>query len=178
MQNAHLTFLRSMIGIPLNKQGHIYLMSTTKKQPIVFKVALDVPWNDWPEELDEHRTAALLSVLYNIEGTVASDINSITSLILSGNHNVLVAAKLSDGFPFFLHHFPSSVYASSAYLFVISEDSFITFLKILKVEYHCRCLSLHINESHLSGFQKFGFSKEYPDIRTVKKLISKTRKPK
>jgi hypothetical protein len=153
-------------------------MSASKKQPIVFRAALDVPWNDWPEELVEERAVDLLSALQKIEGEVSTDINSITSSILSCKHNILVAAKLPDGFPLFLRHFPSSVYASNAFLFVISEDCFVKLLKILRIERSCRCLSFFVEESHLSGFQKFSVSKEYPDIRTVKKLISKNKKPK
>lgn len=150
-------------------------MTAGKNQVPIFKAALDVPWNDWPEDLDESKAQMLSSVLAKVDSDFSTNINDVTSSVLSNHHNVIVAVKLSDGFPFFLRHIPSTVFVSNAFLFVLGAKAFSDLLIQLDIKQSTRCLSVHVDESRLFEFPKYCISQEYPAIKTVKKLISKNK---
>lgn len=141
-----------------------------KKQ--VFKAALDVPWREWPEVVTEDAASSLINIISSHQQDHSTDINTITSQVSSGTHNCVVAAKLKDGFPFFVRHIPPCVYSSNGFLFVMEESDFVKLLESMNIVKSCRVLSFKVSLEQLSLFKPFCMSSEYSaDVALMKKLI-------
>lgn len=148
-----------------------------KKPVAVFKAALDAPWAEWPDQIiHEEKLQSLCSILSKSATSFATSINSVTSNIHSRKHNVVVVAKLPDGFPFFVRHLPPLAYASNSFLFVLSNDAFSCLLDRSGIKSKCRCLSTNIDESLLTAFSRPSLDMDYPkDIKVKIKPISRKK---
>lgn len=144
------------------------------KQRTVFKAALDLPWTEWPDLVDDSTFTKLCDALPEQPGFYW-ELNRVAIAISKRKHNVMLVAKMSDGLPFFLRHLPGTAFCSGAALLLLSETQFAAIKLKLGSCFASRVVSLFIDTvtldelgiSPLAG----GFQFAIPPIRTAKKLF-------